>query len=145
MTKQQNNLILKGLLFGYADIVVNETPKSYHNEFWVKQSKDLIKHIKKAKAKPVNSATKKLLDKKYKEMASFDSEYFEDKQFSAYLCMITILEYLIKEDNDLILKSKFGHYNFNMIREELDNNKILKPILFDTNKFLTAILDKLEG
>lgn len=144
MNEKHKILILKSLLFGYAEITRDQTEDKNKDEFWYKQSLEIIRYFKKLKPEAVSKSDQIMLDKVYKKLTKFDSEYFEDKAGSTYLCMITILDYLIHEKNDLSLRLKFGHYPFKQIRSELGHHDKLKEYYFDSEKYLSAILDKLE-
>lgn len=144
MTEKLKIILLKALLFGYAEITKETTDSKSHDELFYKQALEVVKYFKKQTPEKLPKPNRELLDRVYKKFVSFDAEYFNDKLGSPYLCMITLLDYLVNEKNDLILKSKFGHWNFKQIDNELCKSESLKGVYFDSNKYLFAILNKLE-
>lgn len=142
-TNKEKTLLLKALLFGYAEISVENTLKEYHNEFWYLQCKEVVKYLGKQKPSLLPSADRKYLDKKFQELVNLDADHFANKHHSSYLNMLTILEYLILEMRDTSLRVKFGHYNFDKYRNDLETNTKFKSLYFDSNKFLAKTLDKI--
>lgn len=144
MNEKYKILVLKSLMFGYADIVKDQTKENSKNEQWYKQALEVRKYFLKIKPEPVSKTDRELLDKVYKKFVTFDAEYFQDKAGSPYLCMITILDYLVNEKRDTSLRVKFGHYPFKQIQQELGTMDELKKYYFDSEKYLSKILEKLE-
>ena len=108
-----------------------------------KQALEVAKYFKKQTPEKLLKSDRELLDKIYRKFVSFDAEYFNDKLGSPYLCMITLLDYLVNEKNDLIFKSKFGHWNFKQIDNELCKSESLKGVYFDSTRYLQKVKDML--
>lgn len=144
LTEKEKILLLKGMLFNYAQVTADNTKDEYKKEFWYHQSLEVAKYFKKAKPKPVSKDTRIILDEAYKQMALLDAEYYQDKQFSSYMCMISILYYLVKELRDTSLRVKFGHYDYRDIMHNLEENKSLSGVAIDTHKFITKVEKRLN-
>ena len=144
MNEKLKIILLKALLFGYAEITKETTEAKSHDEVFYKQALEIAKYFKKQTPEKLIKADRELLDKVYRKFVSFDAEYFNDKLGSPYLCMITLLDYLVNEKKDLSLRAKFGHYDFTRIDDELSKSDNLKKVYFDSNKYLNAVLNKLE-
>ena len=136
-------VILKAVMHGYSSMVANETKEESRGEQWYKQSVDINKYFNKIKSIRVANSDKELVNNVYKKLVSFDAEYFEHKLYAPYLCMFTILDYLVNELQDTSLRVKFGHFPFEKVREELHNNKEFKNLYFDSNKYMSKLLDKI--
>lgn len=143
MSEKLKIILLKALLFGYAEITKETTDSKSHDELFYKQALEVAKYFKKQTPEKLPKSDRELLDKVYRKFVSFDAEYFNDKLGSPYLCMITLLDYLINEQNDLILKSKFGHWNFKQIDNELSKSESLKGVYFDSTRYLQKVKDML--
>lgn len=144
MNEKLKIIVLKALLYGYAEITKDMTEDRSKDEFFYKHTLEIIKYFKKNKPTLLSKSDRVLVDKVYRKFVSFDAEYFTDKDGSPYLCMLSILIYLIREKNDLILKSKFGHYDYDLMLRELARSNTLRGVHFDTEKYITAVLNKLD-
>lgn len=144
MNEKLKIIVLKALLYGYAEITKDITDESARDEFFYKHTLEICKYFKKNKPTLLSRADRVLVDSIYKKFVTFDAEYFDDKNGSPYLCMLSILIYLIKEKNDLMLKSRFGHYDYNLMLNELAKSNSLRGVYFDSEKYINAVLDKLD-
>lgn len=144
LTDKEKILLLKGMLFNYAQVTADNTKDEYKSEFWYQQSLEVAKYFKKIKPRPVSKDTRIILDEAYKQMALLDAEYYQDKQFSSYMCMISILYYLVKELRDTSLRVKFGHYEYENIMHDLEKNKVLSSVAIDSHKFIATVEKRLN-
>lgn len=137
-------LLLKGMVLGYSSIVIKES-KDHKDKEWYQHSYKINKYFSKKKQKKVSEADKKQFDKIYAKLVEFDIEYFKDKDYSAYACMFSILEYLVFEVRDLECRNRFSHLPYQQIRLELETMKGIKEVAMDTNKYLTEVLKIVEN
>lgn len=144
MTEKLKLIILKALLFGYAEITRDTTIEESKDEEFYKQALEVCKFFKTKKPEPLSKQDRELLDKVYRKFVAFDAEYFENNLGAPYLCMLSLLDYLVNEKNDLSLKSRFGHYEFARMQLELDNSKTLSLPYNNANKYVVGIIDKLN-
>ena len=139
---KKQDMILKALVFGYAQITLDSCKK--HGEIWYEQCKQVNKYFSKKKGTAVKPHEKEWLDKKFKEVTKLDSEYFADRQHSSYACMIVILDYLIREREDLEMRNRFGHFGTTRITHELDTTSFIKDVSLDSQKYLFKVLELIK-
>lgn len=144
MSEKLKLIILKALLFGYAEITRDTTLQESKDEAFYKQALEVYKFFKTRKPEPLPKADRELLDKVYRKFVSYDAEFFENNLGAPYLCMLSLLDYLVNEKNDLSLKTKFGHYEFSRMQIELDNSKTLSLPYRNANKYVVNLINMLN-
>jgi hypothetical protein len=144
MTEKLKLIILKALLFGYAEITRDTTNEESKDEAFYKQALEICKFFKNKKPEMLPKADRVLLDSVYRKFVAYDAEFFDNNLGSPYLCMLCLLDYLVNEKNDLLLKSKFGHYDFPRMRKELDYSYSLSVPYRNANGYVTNIINKLN-
>lgn len=138
-TKKQE-LLLKALVFGYAEICVNS--KKADGEIWYEQAKQVRKYFSKRKAQGITKSLRIEIDAKYKELIELDRDFFKDgEEHSPYVSMLLILNHLIIEMRDIEMRLRFGHFNTERIVEELETTDYVKKIGSKTNRYMTKLLE----
>lgn len=137
--------LLKGLCFGYADITVLTTKEESKSSSWFKHSQSVVKYAKKRKPKDYKGIAEYQMISKMKELQQLDAEWFEDKYFSSYLCMIKLLSYLIVEWRDIEMRNRFGHFDFKQIEKELEFLEGITEVSEDSNRYIGHVVDNLKG
>ena len=144
MIKNQssNTIVLKSMLYGYSNIVHNETTEEHHDKAWYKINQQVYKYFSKPRARASKRQVSEI-KRKNQELVNFDTEYYEDKDYSAFVNMFAILEYLMYEVRDIEVRAKFLHLPMKQMREELYEMDGLKEVAKDSDKFIGAILDRI--
>lgn len=144
MIKNQssNVIVLKSMLYGYSNIVHNETTEEHKDKPWYKINQQVYKYFSKPKARASKSQIVEI-KRKNEELVNFDIDYYEDKDYSAFVNMFAILEYLMFEVRDIEVRAKFLHLPMKQMREELYEMDGLKEVAKDSDKFIGAILDRI--
>ncbi len=135
--------LLKALVLGYAELTIESCDSK--TEIWYKQCIQVNKYFKKRKPKPVSSNERKALDAKYKQLVALDATYFKDRHYSSYICMISLLDYLMSEMQDTETRLRFAHFDTKKIILELETTSFIKNVNLDTQKYITRVLDIIEG
>lgn len=144
MTEKLKLIVLKALLFGYAEITRDTTNEESKDEAFYKQALEVCKFFKNKKPEMIPKADRELLDIVYRKFVAYDAEFFENNIGAPYLCMLSLLDYLVNEKNDLLLKSKFGHYEFARMQKELDFSVTLSLPYKNANRYVLDIINKLD-
>ena len=140
MNKYQK-ILMKAMLHGYSLLVIGETKDEHTGTVWYKQALEVNKYFSKRRPDKVPTGMHEFLDKQTRINIEMDAEFFDGKDFSAYACMFSILQYLIIEERDTELRVRFGHYDFNGILKELD--EIMPDIEVQSNKFIGKLTDRI--
>lgn len=139
--RKENTLLIKQLIHGYS--IMQETPKDTQ-QFWYKQTQEVKRYFEKRKPEPVNKKNAVYLQNKMQEIKELDIEYFDNKEFSPYMVMIMLLDYLIRELKDIEMRSKFIHYNTKKIIAELEIGFAKKEIVKNHHRYISKVLEKLN-
>lgn len=141
MTKYQI-MLLKGMLHGYAIMILGNTKDEYTDSPWYKQAEDVHKYLNKRRPDTVASSVHDVLEAKKKELIELDATYFGDRLFSSYACMILILQHLVVEERDTEVRGKFLHYNFNKILAEM--GEMFPEVEVDSSKYVGRLIKSIE-
>lgn len=142
MKIDMNILVLKSLTVGYANIVMNEISEENKSKDWYKFTCEIFKKLTKKKVPLTNNQIREY-QRKFDMCTKLDSEYFADKQYSAFILMFNTLEYLLYELRDTEVRSKLMHLPYRQIRDELESMKEVNEIARYSDRFLTKLLDEL--
>lgn len=134
-----NKELFKSMVYGYAMITKDNAKEEHKDRVWYKHSNDVTKHFRKRRPRALSKGDYSYVVSKREELLELDMTYFEGKDFSSYVCMITILQYLVEELRDTEMRVKFGHYDFKQIDKEL--HEMLKDINFDAQKYLSRLIE----
>lgn len=96
---------LKSAVYGYA--LMEEINDTNNQELWAKQILQIKRYFEKAKPVGLIKSDINVLVKLQEKLKQLDADFFEDKLFSPYVVCILILNYLMEEKRDLILRSRF--------------------------------------
>lgn len=140
----KQSLLLQAITHSYAAITVNETEQQYRNRIWYKQAVEVDKYFNKKKPILMKEANRNLLEKVFNRIKELDAIYFEDKEFSAYVCMILGINYLLNEIRDTSIRTKFGHWDTTLILSEVETTDGLKGVGSSSYKYFDKVLDVLE-
>lgn len=132
-------LLLKTLVSSYATMTVQA--KDMSGELWYEQAKVVTKYFSKRKPEGVSNLSQIWLDKKFDDIKDLDATYFTDKKFSSYVAMILLIDYLIRELNDIEMRSKFLYFNTKSIVDELDETDWIRDVGVDTQKYITKVIE----
>lgn len=141
----RQEMALKGMIYAYALMVVEETKQESRKELWYLQAVEVKEYFEKRRPTKLENYTKKGMDTLLKELISFDSRFFDGQKMSTYLCMITILDYMVNYAKDTEMRSRFLHFPFKQIEDELRVIKLadIKSIKMTTKKYVTALVERL--
>lgn len=129
-----------GLLLSYSMIVVNETQGNNRNTQWFKVSETINKIIGKRKVPKLTKARSVDLLASYKKCKDIDSTYFKDKDFSAFVICILLLNYAIKENSCLFCRSKLSQIDTMKYIEELEKSKQWRDLIKTHHRYLTLLI-----
>ena len=129
-----------GLLLSYSMIVVNETQGNNRNTQWFKVSETINKIIGKRKVPKLTKARGVYLLASYKKCKDIDLNYFEDKDFSAFVICILLLNYAIKENSCLFCRSKLSQIDTMKYIEELEKSKQWRDLIKTHHRYLTLLI-----
>lgn len=104
-------------------IVVNETQGDNRNTQWFKVSETINKIIEKRKVPSLTKSRSVDLLAKYRKCKDFDLNYFKDKDFSAFVMSLLLLNYAIKENSCLFCRSKLSQIDTMKYIEELERSR----------------------
>jgi len=146
MLSTVQDVTLKTVAGAYANLVVKETPEEHKSKVWYQLAYKVAKYF----GKP-NKRYKRLLDnqraeinKNIDKLKELDVEYFQDKDFSPFICMFNILEFLIKEIRDLECRNRFELYPLDRMRKELYDMEGINKVSLDTDSYMGKVLDCLN-
>lgn len=134
------NDLLLGLIRGYNSLTIEETNEKHHDSQWFKIAKDIEKKLLKFVPKNINQ---RLIINNFNKIKELDADYFNDKDFSAFVMSILLLDYLKLEQRDTTSRSKFGHINTSAIIHELETTKEFQHITRSHHRFTTKIIETL--
>lgn len=137
-------MILKFLVFSYANMTTTQAKKEYRKSVWWKQAKEVSKYFHKRTRDVVKDEVQKEYELLAQKVAEFDAEYFKDKDFSAYLCMIGILQYLVVELEEEEMTKKFKHYPYDLILKDIHSMDKIREVNKYINRYITALIEMLE-
>ena len=130
-----------GLLLSYSMIVVNETQGDNRNTQWFKVSETINKIIEKRKVPRLTKSRSVDLLAKYRKCKDFDLNYFEDKDFSAFVICILLLNYAIKENSCLFCRSKLSQIDTMKYIEELERSEQWRGLIKSHHRYLTLLIE----
>lgn len=130
---------LKSAVYGYALMEdINETNK---DEIWAKQILQIKRYFEKAKPTGLIKSDIQVLIKLQDKLKQLDADFFEDKLFSPYVVCIFILNYLMEEKRDLILRSRFLHLDINIAVNEIEEKFKVNGVNKSHNDYFKNILE----
>lgn len=133
--------LILGLLLSYSMIVVNETQGDNRNTQWFKVSETINKIIEKRKVPSLTKSRSVDLLAKYRKCKDFDLSYFEDKDFSAFVICILLLNYAIKENSCLFCRSKLSQIDTMKYIEELERSEQWRNLIKSHHRYLTLLIE----
>lgn len=133
--------LILGLLLSYSMIVVNETQGDNRNTQWFKVSETINKIIEKRKVPSLTKSRSVDLLAKYRKCKDFDLNYFEDKDFSAFVICILLLNYAIKENSCLFCRSKLSQIDTMKYIEELERSEQWRDLIKTHHRYLTLLIE----
>lgn len=133
--------LILGLLLSYSMIVVNETQGDNRNTQWFKVSETINKIIEKRKVPSLTKSRSVDLLAKYRKCKDFDLSYFEDKDFSAFVICILLLNYAIKENSCLFCRSKLSQIDTIKYIEELERSEQWRDLIKTHHRYLTLLIE----
>ena len=140
------SVTLKTVMGAYANLVVKETPEEHRKSVWYQISYQVAKYFGKPNKRynGLLENQRKLINSNIKKLKELDVKFFEDKDFSPFICMFNILEFLIKDIKDLECRNRFGSYPIDRIREELYAMDKVNKVSLDSDSYMGKILDILN-
>ena len=142
-----SSIMLKSVVFAYANMTVTRTPERSKNELWYKQAVIIDRYFFKNKKKmygSINYNPERII-KKFEKIKEYDLLFFEGKDFSEYICMIYSLDYLINVYRDMETRVNLGHINTILAIHELSSMDWVKDIRIDANKYMSGLIDIIES
>lgn len=133
--------LILGLLLSYSMIVVNKTQGDNRNTQWFKVSETINKIIEKRKVPSLTKSRSVDLLAKYRKCKDFDLSYFEDKDFSAFVICILLLNYAIKENSCLFCRSKLSQIDTMKYIEELERSEQWRDLIKTHHRYLTLLIE----
>lgn len=140
----KRELLISAVCHAYASMVVDKTEDKYRNTIWYKQACSIDNFFKKKKPVRLKTEYRLMLEKMFEEIKALDADYFTDKSFSPYICMLYCLNYLIEELRSTTIRVKFGHIDTLSIINEIETTDGLKGTGRDTFRYFTKVLDIVE-
>lgn len=130
---------LKSAVYGYALMEdINETNK---NELWAKQILQIRRYFEKAKPAGLIKSDINVLVKLQEKLKQLDADFFKNKLFSPYVVCIFILNYLMQEKRDLVLRNKFLHLDINIAINEIESKFKVNSVNKSHNDYFKSILE----
>mgnify|MGYP003609451663 CR=1 FL=1 len=136
----KNIILLKNIMWAYAQMVVKETPLEHRHKEWYAQAVRVNTVMSKFNYKKLGKQTLQYLNTKHNQIKDLDADYFEDKLFSSYVCMLFILNYLIDECRDIEARSRFGHIRSIEHIAEIEKTDSLRQCGKDTHRYITKLI-----
>lgn len=133
--------LILGLLLSYSMIVVNETQGDNRNTQWFKVSETINKIIEKRKVPSLTKSRSVDLLAKYRKSKDFDLNYFKDKDFSAFVMSLLLLNYAIKENSCLFCRSKLSQIDTMKYIEELERSEQWRYLIKSHHRYLTLLIE----
>lgn len=133
--------LILGLVLSYSMIVVNETEGDNRNTPWFKVCETINKTIEKRKVPKLTKARSVDLLAKYRKCKDFDLNYFKDKDFSAFVICILLLNYAIKENGCLFCRSKLSQIDTMKFIEELERSEQWRDLMKTHHRYLTLLIE----
>lgn len=133
--------LILGLLLSYSMIVVNETQGDNRNTQWFKVSETINKIIEKRKVPRLTKSRSVDLLAKYRKCKDFDLNYFKDKDFSAFVMSLLLLNYAIKENSCLFCRSKLSQIDTMKYIEELERSEQWRNLIKSHHRYLTLLIE----
>ena len=136
---------LKTVMGAYANLVVRETPEEHRNSAWYQISYQVAKYFGKPNKRygRLLDSQKSLINNNIENLKQLDVKFFEDKDFSPFICMFNILEFLIKEIKDLECRNRFGSYPIDRIRAELYAMDKINKVSLDSDSYMGKVLNNI--
>ena len=129
--------LILGLLLSYSMIVVNETQGDNRNTQWFKVSETINKIIEKRKVPRLTKSRSVDLLAKYRKCKN----YFKDKDFSAFVMSLLLLNYAIKENSCLFCRSKLSQIDTMKYIEELERSEQWRDLIKSHHRYLTLLIE----
>ena len=133
--------LILGLLLSYSMIVVNETQGDNRNTKWFKISETINKIIEKRKVPRLTKSRSVDLLAKYRKCKDFDLNYFSDKDFSAFVICILLLNYAIKENSCLFCRSKLSQLDTMKTIQELERSEQWRDLIKSHHGYITKLIE----
>lgn len=130
---------LKSAVYGYA--LMEEINDTNSLELWAKQILQIKRHFEKSKPVGLIKSDINVLVKLQEKLKQLDADFFEDKLFSPYVVCILILNYLMEEKRDLILRSRFLHLDINVAIEAIEAKFRVNGVNKSHNDYFIKILE----
>ena len=140
---EDNISILISLCLGYAKIAINTVKEENKNELWHNHMLTVNDILDRKNLKQKSEKSILYIGNRMIEAAQLDFDYFKDKQFSSYICSLTLLEFIFQTKKNIKINSKFKNFDFKEYRTQLETGKY-KQLLKEADIFLSKILDILE-
>lgn len=130
---------LKSAVYGYALMEdINDTNK---DEIWAKQILQIRRYFEKAKPVGLIKSDINVLVKLQEKLKHLDDTFFKNKLFSPYVVCIFILNYLMQEKRDLVLRNKFLHLDINVAVNEIEEKFKVNGVNKSHNDYFKNILE----
>ena len=140
MTKVQIALI-DSLVLGYGLMIYKEYQDKRDTQ-WYRMAKEISKTFNKQRFRYTEQEKVKI-SKGLKHLSNLDATYFEDKKFSPFICIIKLVEYMIREQEDWFYKGKLAHWDLDLLNQEL--RVVELEVNIDTDRFTREVLNYVEG
>jgi len=143
MLSTVQSVTLKTVMGAYANLVVKETPEEHKEKLWYQLAYRVAKYFGKPnkRYKGLLENQKNEINNNIEKLKLLDVSFFEDKDFSPFICMFNILEFLIKDIRDLECRNRFGSYPIDRIRAELYAMDKINKVSLDTDSYMGQVLD----
>ena len=145
MLSTVQSVTLKTVMGAYANLVVKETPEEHKEKLWYQLAYRVAKYFGKPnkRYKGLLEGQKNEINNNIEKLKVLDVEFFEDKDFSPFICMFNILEFLIKDIKDLECRNRFELYPLDRMRKELYDMEGINKVSLDTDSYMGKVLDTL--
>lgn len=140
MNDNIKDIFLKGMIYAYALIEENEISDKNKDEVYIKYTRQITKYFNKVKPSKLSNNDLKLLGSLQERAKALDANYFEDKHFSPFIVSILLLDYLIRDRKDLIMRNRFGHINTELAITELETTFTQDDIAKNHQRYVNNIL-----
>lgn len=133
--------LILGLLLSYSMIVVRETQGDSRNTQWFKISETINRILEKRKVPKITKSRSIDLLAKYEKCKDLDLNYFKDKDYSAFVVSLLLLNYAIKENSCLFCRSKLSQIDTMKYIEELEKSERWRDLIKTHHRYLTLLIE----